>query len=50
MRVSPHLQVARIRTQIESQKLEAVKYLGGISLSVVTVVLSVALGVWRLAK
>lgn len=44
------VQAAGIRTQIESQKLESVKYLAGISLSMVTVVLSVVLGVWRLTK
>lgn len=49
MRVE-HLQVALVRTQIEAQKLESVKYLAGVSLSIVTIVLSVVMGVWRLMK
>lgn len=44
------VQAAQIRTQIEAQKLESVKYLAGVSFSVVTIVLSVTLGVWRLMK
>jgi len=44
------LQTAHIRTQIEAQKLESVKYLAGVSFSIVTVVLTVVMGVWRLMK
>lgn len=44
------IKVAEIRTHMESQKLESIKYLAGVSFSVVTVVLSVMMGVWRLMK
>lgn len=44
------LQIAQIRTQIEAQKLESVKYFAGVALSVVTVVFSVVFGLWRLLK
>lgn len=44
------LQVAQVRTQIEAQKLESIKYLAGVSMTVVTIVLSVVMGVWRLMK
>ncbi|KAL5467396.1 hypothetical protein EMCRGX_G031614 [Ephydatia muelleri] len=43
-------EVAGLRTQIESQKSEWLKYFGGIIFSMVTVILSVVLGLWRLIK
>jgi uncharacterized protein YlaN (UPF0358 family) len=43
-------EVAQLKTQIESQKLESIKYLAGGIFSVVTIVLSVMLGLSRLLK
>jgi gas vesicle protein len=43
-------EVAQLKTQIESQKLELIKYLAGGIFSVVTIVLSVMLGLSRLLK
>lgn len=45
-----HCKVALLKTQIESQKVESIKYLAGGIFSIVTIVLSVVLGMWRLMK
>ncbi len=41
-------EVAMLKTQIESQKLESIKYLAGGIFSMITLMLSVVLGLWRL--
>ena len=43
-------QVALLKTQIESQKVESIKYLAGGIFSIVTIILSLVLGLWRLMK
>lgn len=43
-------EVAQLKTQIETQKLESIKYLAGSIFSIVTIMLSVVLGLWRLMK
>ena len=43
-------EVANLKTQMEAQKLESIKYLAGGIFSIVTIVLSVVLGMWRLMK
>ena len=44
------MQVAQLRTQMESQKVESIKYLVGGIFSIVTIILSLIFGLSRLMK
>jgi hypothetical protein len=42
--------VADMNTKIESQKLEMIKYLAGGIATIITLMLSVVMGMWRLSR